>query len=299
MQASRPTPRAAAAASRHLRFSSRRLKKPCLSWSTSAAGLVHAMENRPLSGAYRPDRDAPSTRDPRRKTVRDETSTAQLRGRRRDRRRLSDLRRHRHPLPAAARRRQGARLGMPGMLGIPFRAWHWLHDWSGVVATVGVLVHTALHYRWIVTMTRRTFGSDRHGAARRGGAPAAWPAAPAEPPGHAAPGPHRPPPPTRRTGPTSPGETTRAASPGGASSPAGRRAGRRVPGRRPAPRLGAVAADALPGTNAEIIGAATPSSDGSDGHAGSGQRGAQGAAQLRALGGSGSAARAARARPSW
>ena len=51
-------------------------------------------------------------------------------------------------------------LGMPGMLGISFRAWHWLHDWSGVVAAAGVVLHFALHWRWVVTMTRRTFGAE-------------------------------------------------------------------------------------------------------------------------------------------
>ena len=74
-------------------------------------------------------------------------------------------------------------LGMPGMLGLPFHAWHWLHDWSGVLATVGVLVHAALHYRWIATMTRRTFGSEqtpaRRGAPARGAAPADRAARPA------------------------------------------------------------------------------------------------------------------------
>jgi NAD-dependent dihydropyrimidine dehydrogenase PreA subunit/uncharacterized membrane protein YgcG len=63
-------------------------------------------------------------------------------------------------LPAGVIRSLG--LGMPGMLGVSFATWHWLHDWSGVVATAGVLVHAALHYRWIVTMTRRTFGARRH-----------------------------------------------------------------------------------------------------------------------------------------
>ena len=109
-------------------------------------------------------------------------------------------------------------LGMPGMLGIPFRAWHWLHDWSGVVATVGVLVHSALHYRWIVTMTRRTFGSEstpaRRGAAARPASPAgaasadgrlAVPPPPTPAPAASAPAATRP------TGPTPPGATTSAA----------------------------------------------------------------------------------------
>jgi NAD-dependent dihydropyrimidine dehydrogenase PreA subunit len=52
-------------------------------------------------------------------------------------------------------------LGMPGMFGVSFRAWHWLHDWSGVVAAAGVVLHFALHYRWVALMTRRTFGAGR------------------------------------------------------------------------------------------------------------------------------------------
>jgi len=64
-------------------------------------------------------------------------------------------------------------LGMPGILGVSLRTWHWLHDWSGVVATAGVLLHAALHYRWIVAMTRRTFGSAQAPVRR----PAAKPAA--------------------------------------------------------------------------------------------------------------------------
>jgi NAD-dependent dihydropyrimidine dehydrogenase PreA subunit len=84
-------------------------------------------------------------------------------------------------LPTDAIRSLG--LGRPGMLGVSFTTWHWLHDWSGVVATVGVLVHAALHYRWIVTMTRRTFGAQQSPAANpaavRQGAPgAARPTAP-------------------------------------------------------------------------------------------------------------------------
>jgi NAD-dependent dihydropyrimidine dehydrogenase PreA subunit len=67
-------------------------------------------------------------------------------------------------LPPGAIRALG--LGMPGMLGVSLRTWHWLHDWSGVAATVGVLLHSALHYRWIVAMTRRTFGAAETPARR-------------------------------------------------------------------------------------------------------------------------------------
>ncbi len=52
-------------------------------------------------------------------------------------------------------------LGRPGMLLVPLHAWHWVHDWSGVVAAAGVVLHFALHYRWVAQMTRRTFGAGR------------------------------------------------------------------------------------------------------------------------------------------
>ena len=57
-------------------------------------------------------------------------------------------------------------LGMPGMLGVPLRAWHWLHDWSGVVAAAGVVLHFALHYRWFVGTTRRWIDGGRPRRAR-------------------------------------------------------------------------------------------------------------------------------------
>jgi NAD-dependent dihydropyrimidine dehydrogenase PreA subunit len=72
-------------------------------------------------------------------------------------------------------------LGMPGMLGLSFHAWHWLHDWSGVVATAGIVVHFALHWRWVVAMTRRTFGASAPSARRRAGSRGGAPTAPAGP----------------------------------------------------------------------------------------------------------------------
>ena len=69
-------------------------------------------------------------------------------------------------------------LGAAGMLGVSLRGWHWLHDWSGVVATTGVLLHFALHYRWVAHTTRRWLSEpQRERAARErepmGTAPAA------------------------------------------------------------------------------------------------------------------------------
>jgi NAD-dependent dihydropyrimidine dehydrogenase PreA subunit len=46
----------------------------------------------------------------------------------------------------------------PTMLGIPTASWLTVHDWSGIVMMAGVLLHCALHWRWIASMTRRTFG---------------------------------------------------------------------------------------------------------------------------------------------
>ena len=40
-------------------------------------------------------------------------------------------------------------------VGASFHTWHWLHDWSGVVAVAGVVLHVVLHWRWVVHTTRR------------------------------------------------------------------------------------------------------------------------------------------------
>ncbi len=58
--------------------------------------------------------------------------------------------------------------GAPGMLGLSLRAWHWLHDWSGVAATSGILLHFALHYRWVAHTTRRWLGESRRERAAPG-----------------------------------------------------------------------------------------------------------------------------------
>ena len=59
----------------------------------------------------------------------------------------------------------GSAGGTPTMLGVTTAGWLTIHDWSGVVMMGGVLLHCALHWRWIVNMSRRTF---RRKAARRG-----------------------------------------------------------------------------------------------------------------------------------
>ena len=55
------------------------------------------------------------------------------------------------------------------LLGISRRTWSDLHTWASVVMVVGVFVHLALHWKWIVCVTkgllrpkgRRTQAVDR------------------------------------------------------------------------------------------------------------------------------------------
>lgn len=46
-------------------------------------------------------------------------------------------------------------------LGVSFATWRTLHDWSAVVMIAGVVLHTALHWRWVTTMVRRLAGGGR------------------------------------------------------------------------------------------------------------------------------------------
>lgn len=43
----------------------------------------------------------------------------------------------------------------PGVLGISYRLWSEVHTWSSVVMIAGVVAHLALHWRWVVMMTKR------------------------------------------------------------------------------------------------------------------------------------------------
>ncbi len=43
--------------------------------------------------------------------------------------------------------------GQPVILGISVVVWRTVHDWSAVIMVVGVGVHTALHFKWLVAMT--------------------------------------------------------------------------------------------------------------------------------------------------
>ncbi len=45
----------------------------------------------------------------------------------------------------------------PAMLGVTLAVWRSIHDWSALVMFSGVVLHTALHWRWVVAMTKKTF----------------------------------------------------------------------------------------------------------------------------------------------
>ena len=42
-----------------------------------------------------------------------------------------------------------------GVLGISYQAWNSLHTWSSLALIAGVGAHLALHWKWMVSMTRR------------------------------------------------------------------------------------------------------------------------------------------------
>lgn len=42
-------------------------------------------------------------------------------------------------------------------LGMDRWAWIDIHDWVGVALLVAIAVHLVLHWRWVVSMTRRAF----------------------------------------------------------------------------------------------------------------------------------------------
>ena len=75
--------------------------------------------------------------------------------------------------------------GTATILGVSSALWATVHDWSGVVMAAGVALHTVLHARWLVHMTRKiargeTSGrrrSERAASGPSGRAPAAVPAA--------------------------------------------------------------------------------------------------------------------------
>jgi hypothetical protein len=46
--------------------------------------------------------------------------------------------------------------GQLRILGISYQAWNQLHTWSSFVMVAGALLHVALHWQWVVSMTKKT-----------------------------------------------------------------------------------------------------------------------------------------------
>jgi hypothetical protein len=46
--------------------------------------------------------------------------------------------------------------GQLRILGISYQAWNQLHTWSSLIMVAGALLHVALHWQWVVSMTRKT-----------------------------------------------------------------------------------------------------------------------------------------------
>jgi len=75
--------------------------------------------------------------------------------------------------------------GGPSLAWVSLALWRTLHEWSSLIMIGGVVLHTVLHWRWVVAMTKKTFAPPRTASspARRaprpaaGSAPAARPAA--------------------------------------------------------------------------------------------------------------------------
>ncbi len=53
---------------------------------------------------------------------------------------------------------------LPVSLGLNLRFWGQMHTWSSLVMICGVFLHLVLHWKWIVTMTKRTFLGARQQA---------------------------------------------------------------------------------------------------------------------------------------
>jgi len=47
--------------------------------------------------------------------------------------------------------------GDPAILGVSMGVWRTLHEWSSLIMVGGVALHTVLHWRWVVAMTKKTF----------------------------------------------------------------------------------------------------------------------------------------------
>ena len=52
-------------------------------------------------------------------------------------------------------------LGLVAYRNFNMRLINGFHDWGGIAMTVLVIVHLALHWRWIVVMTKRLIGGKK------------------------------------------------------------------------------------------------------------------------------------------
>ncbi len=43
-------------------------------------------------------------------------------------------------------------------LGVTYQAWDQIHTWGSLLMVAGVLAHFVLHWKWLVHMTKKTFG---------------------------------------------------------------------------------------------------------------------------------------------
>lgn len=43
----------------------------------------------------------------------------------------------------------------PTVLGVDFGVWQTLHKYSGIAMLIGVILHQVLHWKWIITMTKK------------------------------------------------------------------------------------------------------------------------------------------------
>ncbi len=50
-----------------------------------------------------------------------------------------------------------------GVLGVSYQTWNAVHTWSSLAAIAGVGAHMALHWRWMVAMTRQMFSPTKQG----------------------------------------------------------------------------------------------------------------------------------------
>ncbi len=54
-----------------------------------------------------------------------------------------------------------------GVLGISYQTWNAVHTWSSLAAIAGVGAHLALHWKWMVVMTKQMLSSTRGQEARQ------------------------------------------------------------------------------------------------------------------------------------